>query len=89
MRRSPARSGAVSGLNFAVRRATRGTAVDGIPEMLEYGEAEILVPPRDKKALASAIASLIHATLTLLSISAKYQLETFSNISVPTSTYAN
>ena len=53
-------------------RAIVGTAVDGIPEMLEYGEAEILVPPRDKKALANAIASLIHATLTLLSISAKY-----------------
>lgn len=36
-----------------------GTAVDGIPEMLEYGEAGILVQPGDKQALASAIASLI------------------------------
>lgn len=35
------------------------TAVDGIPQMLEYGEAGILVPPRDKEALANAITSLI------------------------------
>lgn len=36
-----------------------GTAVDGIPELLEHGEAGILVPPRDQEALANAIAGLI------------------------------
>jgi len=36
-----------------------GTAVDGIPEMLEHGRAGMLVPPGDKEALANAIASLI------------------------------
>jgi glycosyltransferase involved in cell wall biosynthesis len=35
------------------------TAVDGIPELLEHGEAGILVPPRDQAALINAIASLV------------------------------
>jgi glycosyltransferase involved in cell wall biosynthesis len=36
-----------------------GTAVDGIPELLEHGKAGILVPPGDEAALASALASLL------------------------------
>ncbi len=35
------------------------TAVDGIPELLEHGEAGILVPPRDQAALAHAISGLL------------------------------
>ena len=35
------------------------TAVDGIPELLENGEAGVLVPPRDKAALAEAIIALL------------------------------
>lgn len=35
------------------------TNVDGIPELLERGQAGILVPPRDPTALSAAICSLV------------------------------
>src|SRR5271170_4946272 len=35
------------------------TAVDGIPELLEHGQAGILVPPGDQAALIGAIANLL------------------------------
>ncbi|MFD1773860.1 glycosyltransferase family 4 protein [Paenibacillus rhizophilus] len=35
------------------------TEVDGIPEALDHGESGILVPPRDAKTLADAIARLL------------------------------
>jgi glycosyltransferase involved in cell wall biosynthesis len=35
------------------------TAVDGIPELLEGGEAGILVPPRDREALAAALTRVL------------------------------
>ena len=35
------------------------TAVDGIPEALEFGEAGILVPPADSAALAAALSRLL------------------------------
>lgn len=41
------------------RCAVIGTNVDGIPQLLEYGEAGILVPPRDPTALASVICDLL------------------------------
>jgi glycosyltransferase involved in cell wall biosynthesis len=41
------------------------TAVDGIPELLDHGEAGILVPPGDCAALASAITSLLGNPQTL------------------------
>jgi glycosyltransferase involved in cell wall biosynthesis len=39
--------------------AVVGTQVDGIPELLEGGEAGILVPPRDPEALAATLLALI------------------------------
>jgi glycosyltransferase involved in cell wall biosynthesis len=41
------------------RCAVIGTAVDGIPQLLEYGEAGILVPPRDPAALAETLSHLL------------------------------
>jgi glycosyltransferase involved in cell wall biosynthesis len=41
--------------------AVVATQVDGIPELLEHGEAGILVPPRDPQALAAALSWLIEA----------------------------
>ncbi|KQV70337.1 glycosyltransferase family 4 protein [Rhizobium sp. Root1220] len=41
------------------RCAVIATDVDGIPQLLEYGEAGILVPPRDPVALATALSSLL------------------------------
>ncbi len=35
------------------------TKVDGNPEMLDFGEAGLLVPPKDPKSLADAITSLL------------------------------
>ncbi len=35
------------------------TSVDGIPQMLEYGEAGILVPPRDPQSLENALCNLL------------------------------
>lgn len=39
--------------------AVVATSVDGIPELLEKGEAGVLVPPRDPDALAVALCELI------------------------------
>ena len=36
-----------------------GTDVDGIPEVLEQGQAGVLVPPKDPPALAAAILTLL------------------------------
>jgi glycosyltransferase involved in cell wall biosynthesis len=36
------------------------TAVDGIPELLEYGDAGILVPPNDSRALATVLIELVN-----------------------------
>jgi glycosyltransferase involved in cell wall biosynthesis len=36
-----------------------GTAVAGIPELLDQGRCGILVPPKDVKALANAIESML------------------------------
>ncbi|MFB9948319.1 glycosyltransferase family 4 protein [Rhizobium puerariae] len=39
--------------------AVIGTQVDGIPQLLEFGEAGILVPPCNPSALAEALSSLL------------------------------
>jgi glycosyltransferase involved in cell wall biosynthesis len=39
--------------------AVVATRVDGIPELLEGGEAGVLVPPRDPDALAAALSGLL------------------------------
>lgn len=36
-----------------------GTDIDGIPQLLEFGAAGILVPPRDPQALAGALCDLL------------------------------
>jgi glycosyltransferase involved in cell wall biosynthesis len=41
------------------RCAVIGTSVDGVPQLLEHGEAGILVPPRDPSALARALGALL------------------------------
>ncbi|MQB41515.1 glycosyltransferase family 4 protein [Rhizobium sp. ICMP 5592] len=41
------------------RCAVIGTKVDGIPQLLEYGAAGILVPPHDPPALAAALCNLL------------------------------
>jgi glycosyltransferase involved in cell wall biosynthesis len=41
------------------RCAVIGTQVDGIPQLLEYGGAGILVAPRDPKGLAATLTSLL------------------------------
>lgn len=41
------------------RCAVIGTRVDGIPQLLEYGDAGILVAPRDPGSLAAALAALL------------------------------
>lgn len=39
--------------------AVIGTQVDGIPQLLDFGEAGILVPPRDPKSLAAVLCDLL------------------------------
>jgi glycosyltransferase involved in cell wall biosynthesis len=39
--------------------AVIGTDVDGIPQLLGFGEAGVLVPPRDPQALAAALCDLL------------------------------
>ncbi|MEB3294067.1 MAG: glycosyltransferase family 4 protein [Synechococcales bacterium] len=39
--------------------AVVGSNVDGIPQVLDYGKAGILVPPQDVKALAAELANLL------------------------------
>lgn len=41
------------------------TSVDGIPQLLEHGQAGILVPVRDPAALSAAICSLVEDSATL------------------------
>ena len=36
-----------------------GTAVGGVPELLEHGQAGLLVPPHDPNALAQALRHLL------------------------------
>jgi glycosyltransferase involved in cell wall biosynthesis len=47
------------------RCAIVATDVDGIPELLEFGKAGILVPPSDPPRLGAAISSLIESQDTL------------------------
>lgn len=47
--------------------AVVGTAVDGIPELLDHGKAGILVPPGDHAALVRALAELIASPKMLAS----------------------
>ncbi|WP_193197300.1 glycosyltransferase family 4 protein [Nostoc sp. MG11] len=42
-----------------------GTQVDGIPEALDYGQAGLLVPAKDSKALANALVQLLSNSDTL------------------------
>lgn len=49
------------------------TSVDGIPEMLEDGQAGLLVPPRDAEALAEAIIGLINDRPRLEQLRARSQ----------------
>ncbi|WP_431323460.1 glycosyltransferase family 4 protein [Rhizobium sp. YTU87027] len=51
-----------------------GTEVDGIPQLLEYGEAGILVPPRDPSSLADAICDLLRMPEQIAAWKAKSQL---------------
>jgi glycosyltransferase involved in cell wall biosynthesis len=41
------------------RCAVVGTAVDGIPQLLEHGEAGLLVPARNPEALAKALTGML------------------------------
>ena len=41
--------------------AVIGSSVDGIPQLLEDGEAGLLVPPRDPAALAGMLGHLLEA----------------------------
>lgn len=43
------------------RCAVIGTNVDGIPQLLEHGDAGILVPPHDPAALAAALCDLLES----------------------------
>jgi glycosyltransferase involved in cell wall biosynthesis len=56
------------------RCAVVGTAVDGIPQLLEYGEAGILVPPRDPAALAGTLCHLLEAPDQIAAWKAKSQV---------------
>ena len=51
-------SGVIS-LAYAFGKPVVGTAVGGIPEVIDDGETGLLVPPRDSKALAEAVISLL------------------------------
>ncbi len=55
--------------------AVIGTAIDGIPEMLEYGKAGILVPPRTPAKLARAIGMLVEDEAALAHWRACSQVE--------------
>lgn len=44
---------------MACRRAVVGTRAGGIPEAVVHGTTGLLVPPRDERALADAIAALL------------------------------
>ena len=47
---------------MAAGRPVIGTRVGGIPEMIVDGKTGVLVPPSDPRALADAIARLVHDT---------------------------
>jgi glycosyltransferase involved in cell wall biosynthesis len=44
---------------MALSKATVASDTGGIPEVVSHGETGLLVPPRDSKALAAAIANLL------------------------------
>ena len=54
--------------------AVVGTNVDGIPQLLEYGEAGILVPPRQPDALAKVLKELLDDPATLAEWKARSQI---------------
>jgi glycosyltransferase involved in cell wall biosynthesis len=45
---------------MAMKLAVVGTNTGGIPESVEHGRTGLLVPPGDARALAGAIARLLH-----------------------------
>jgi glycosyltransferase involved in cell wall biosynthesis len=47
---------------MAARKAVVATQVGGIPETLRDGDNGLLVPPRDERALARALARLLGDT---------------------------
>lgn len=56
------------------RCAVIGTKVDGIPQLLEFGEAGILVPPASPEMLAAVLAELLDDPAKLLAWKEKSQL---------------
>ncbi|MDI7862977.1 glycosyltransferase family 4 protein [Rhizobiaceae bacterium n13] len=56
------------------RCAVIGSAVDGIPQLLEHGEAGLLVPPRDPAALAGMLRHLLESPERIASWKQKSQL---------------
>jgi glycosyltransferase involved in cell wall biosynthesis len=56
------------------RCAVIGTNVDGIPQLLEYGEAGILVPPQDPAALGERLCDLLEAPEKIAAWKAKSQV---------------
>ncbi|TNM65834.1 glycosyltransferase family 4 protein [Aliirhizobium smilacinae] len=56
------------------RCAVIGTTVDGIPQLLEFGEAGMLVPPAAPDMLATALAELLADPANLLAWQEKSQL---------------
>lgn len=56
------------------RCAIIGTKVDGIPQLLEFGEAGILVPPSAPEMLAAALANLLADPATLREWQEKSQI---------------
>ncbi|OWW00105.1 glycosyltransferase [Rhizobium sp. R72] len=58
-----------------------GTDVDGIPQLLDYGEAGILVPPRDPSSLANAVLGLLRAPEQIAAWKIKSQLR-IENLSI-------
>ena len=52
--------GFVCAESMAAGRAVIGSSSGGMAEMITHGETGLLVPPRDPKAIADAVLSLIH-----------------------------
>jgi glycosyltransferase involved in cell wall biosynthesis len=51
-----------------------GSNIDGIPELLDHGEAGFLVPPKDSEMLANAIRNLLINPQELQSLQKRSQL---------------